>query len=115
MRVTFVFIPFSLKILTAFSPSGVIGTLIVIFGAIFANSSPSVIISCHFVAITSALTEPDTTSVISFKRSSNEIFSFATRLGFVVTPANTPKECTSFISLRFAVSMKNFISFPSIM
>src|SRR5699024_6986366 len=60
-------------------------------------------------AITSALTEPDTSAVISFKRSWKDTPSFATRLGFVVTPAKTPNSCAARISSIFAVSTKNFI------
>src|SRR5947209_18273794 len=36
--------------------------------------------------------------------------SFATREGLVVTPSAMPSDAASRISLRFAVSIKNFIS-----
>ena len=63
----------------AFKPSGVIGNFTVIFGAIAANSRPSLIIPSASKAITSALTEPSTSAAISRKRSWKEIFSFATK------------------------------------
>src|SRR5690625_979584 len=109
ISVTFVLILRSLNAFTAFKPSSVIGTLTVILGAIAANSFPSSIIPSASSAITSALTEPDTSAVISFKRSWKDTPSLATRLGFVVTPAKTPNSCAARISSIFAVSTKNFI------
>ncbi|EMI14245.1 hypothetical protein C883_3342 [Bacillus stratosphericus LAMA 585] len=113
INVTFVLIPRSVNALTALRPSVVIGILTVIFGAIAASSFPSSIISSALREMTSALTEPDTTSVISRRRSWNDTsFSFATKLGFVVTPAKMPSSCASLMSAIFAVSTKNNITVP---
>src|SRR5690625_1692702 len=62
------------------------------------------------VDTTSALTGPETMDVISSMTCRKSRPSFAIRLGFVVTPAKMPHECTSLISSMLAVSMKNFIT-----
>ncbi len=61
------------------------------------------------VAATSAETGPFTTSQICGIRSRNLAPDLAIREGLVVTPSTRPVEARSRISLKSAVSMKNFM------
>ena len=79
------------------------------FSAIFANSKPSAIIASTSVAVTSALTGPDTRVQISFTVSMKSPPALRTSEGFVVTPSSSPVAARSRMSSRSAVSAKNFI------
>ena len=93
----------------AFSPSQVSGTLTAMLSAISASRVPSAIIASASVAVTSALTGPDTTSHISFTVSMKSPPALCTSEGFVVTPSSSPVAARSRMSSRSAVSAKNFI------
>src|SRR5690606_34289686 len=107
--VTLVLMPLSDRARVAFKPSAVIGTLMTTFSAQPAYSWPSRIMPSASVDTTSALTGPGTMDVISAITCLKSPPSLATTDGLVVTPANTPHECTSRISSILAVSINNFI------
>ena len=71
----------------------------------------SFFIDLKSVEITSALTGPFTILHISLMvvLKSFCLFSFATKEGFVVTPSRSPNSDASLISLKLALSRKNFI------
>src|SRR5687768_13435486 len=110
-RVTFTRIPSSDRCRVAFNPSRVSGHLITTFGAIFEYSRPSRTIPSLSWLVTSAETGPWTISQIAAMCCLKSTFpSFAIREGLVVTPSARPNAAPSRISLRFAVSRKNFIA-----
>ena len=83
--------------------------------AISASRAPSVTIPSVSSATTSADTGPSTTEQISFSTSlgSRSPACFAKSEGLVVTPSMRPAWAAQLISLRLAVSRKNFIGHAS--
>jgi hypothetical protein len=108
--VTFTLMPSLDNARVAFSPARVSGHFMTTFGAIFEYSWPSRSIPSVSSLVHSADTGPLTISQIAAMCSSNSTLpSFAINEGLVVTPSAIPKAAASRISLRLALSRKNFI------
>ena len=110
-RVTLTIFPSPDKILQAFKPSHVSGSLTVMLEAMSASLRPSAIMSSAFVATTSALTGPETKSQISLVTSMISRPDFMIKDGLVVTPSTMPKSFNSAIASISAVSTKNFMAY----
>ena len=110
-KVTLTMVPSLVSARQAFSPSHVIGTLMVTFLAIFARWRPSASMPSTSMATTSADTGPSTILQISAIVSLKSPPALATSDGLVVTPSSRPMPASSRMSLRSAVSAKNFIGF----
>ncbi|OPY60481.1 MAG: hypothetical protein A4E62_03184 [Syntrophorhabdus sp. PtaU1.Bin002] len=100
------------KVRTAFIPSSIIGILTTTFCPSIDSFRASSHIPFASFAITSRLTGPSTIERISFIVPSGSFFSFARRLGLVVTPSTRPISIPFLISSVLAVSIKNFIDAP---
>ena len=110
-RVTFVRMPSFFRPLTAFMPSGVIGTLTTTCGSRPARTCPSAIIPSASSASTSAEIGPSTMEAISLMTAWKSFPSLAIRDGFVVTPEMNPMSLALRMASTSAVSIKNSISF----
>ena len=91
------------------SPASVSGTLTATLSAIAASFRPSFSMVSASVAVTSALTGPDTNSQISAIVSFRSCPDFAISEGFVVTPSTNPVSLSALISSILAVSRKSFM------
>jgi len=100
------------RIFVALSPSVVMGTLMTTLPPSSTSFLASTAMPAASRLTTSRLTGPGTAARISRTTSSNGLFSFATRLGFVVTPSHMPRLNASRISPMFAESIKNFMQPP---
>src|SRR5207247_2162629 len=96
------------------SPASVIGILTTMLSAILASSPPSRSIPSVSSATTSAETGPSTSEQISFSTSfgSRSPACLASSDGLVVTPSINPAWAAQLMSLRLAVSRKNFMTRP---
>src|SRR6266571_7374440 len=107
--VTLTLIPSDASALQAFKPSGISGTLTMMFLWILARSLPSLIMASASTLTTSALTGPSTIEQISWRRSLKLRPSLATSDGLVVTPSRMPQLAASLISFALPVSKKIII------
>ena len=108
-RVTLTLVPPWLSARQALRPSHVSGTLTATFGAISASARPSESMVSASVAVTSALTGPDTMSQMLRITSKKSPPDLAISEGLVVTPSSSPVAERSSISAMSAVSTKNFM------
>src|ERR1043165_4677864 len=81
--VRFVLVPSAVEILRALTPSGIVGSLTVMFFAGLERGRASLSISSQVTETTSAETGPGMTSQISRRRVLKSLPSLATRLGLV--------------------------------
>ena len=109
-KVTLTILPSWLSTRQAFKPSHVRGSFTAILLANSASFRPSAIILSASVAVTSALTGPDTMPQISLVTSKISRPDFLIKDGFVVTPSTIPRSFNSIISETSAVSTKNFMT-----
>src|SRR5690606_20301611 len=110
--VTFTLMSSARKRRHATRPASVSGTLMTMLSAIFASSRPSASIFSVSVATTSALIGPGTARQMSSRMSRGLAplpAAFDSREGFVVMPSISPASAARRISVRSAVSRKNFI------
>src|SRR5580700_4589381 len=103
------------RMLSARTPSGIVGILTMTLGCHVAISRASRRMPAVSVDTTSALTTPSF-KILAISRmcSRKGRFSLATSVGLVVTPSITPSDIPCWISSRFAVSRKNFIFIASL-
>jgi len=117
MRVTFVFIPSFVSVLTALSPSEVIGIFMAMFFRYFCGIFEMICFASFTMSFalslsTSRLIGPFTRVKISSMTSWKDRPLFARSVGFVVTPSRIPQDAISLISFKSAVSIKSFIVLP---
>jgi len=112
--VTLVLIPAAESRRTATIPSSSIGIFTTILSAILARDVPSFTMPSVSTATTSAETGPSTSEQISFStsRGSRSPACLASSDGFVVMPSMSPAWVAQVMSLRLAVSRKNFMTQP---
>src|SRR6202521_1213890 len=103
------------RMLSARTPSGIMGILTITLGCHVAISRASRRMPGVSVDTTSALTTPSFKILaISTMCSRKGRFSLATSVGLVVTPSIPPSDIPCRISSRFAVSRKNFMFVASL-
>src|SRR4029077_6428561 len=103
------------RILSARTPSGIMGILTITLGCHVAISRASRRMLAVSVETTSALISPFFTMLqISMMCSRKGRLSLAISVGLVVMPSITPSETPWRISSRFAVSRKNFMFVASV-
>ena len=114
-RVTFVLMPSPASRRTATMPASSIGILTTMLSAIWASCLPSRTIPSVSTATTSAETGPSTSEQISFStsRGSRSPACLARSEGLVVIPSIKPAWAAQLMSLRLAVSRKNFMAHAS--
>ncbi len=104
--------PSALTRLIACSPTSLIAIFTTTFGCHDAMRRASSTSGSSSVEMHSAEIGPSTTSQISSTRSRYSTPSFATSVGFVVTPSMAPIAAPRRMSSMFAVSMKSRIASP---
>src|SRR5512135_2416211 len=98
------------RMLSARTPSGIMGILTMTLGCQVEISRASRRIPGVSVDTTSALTTPSFKILAISRMCSRKVrFSLAISVGLVVTPSITPRDIPCRISSRFAVSRKNFM------
>src|SRR2546428_2083988 len=112
--VTLVLMPASARRRTATLPASSIGIFTTMLSAILASSLPSRTMPSASRATTSADTGPSTREQISLRtsRGSKSPACFAKSDGLVVIPSINPAWAAQLMSLRLAVSRKNFMDQP---
>src|SRR6266513_6062831 len=110
--VTFVLMPSVARLRTATMPASVIGILTTMLSAILASPLPSRTMPSVSRPTTSAETGPSTSEQISFStsRGSRSPACLDSSEGLVVMPSISPACVAQLMSLRLAVSRKNFMT-----